>query len=828
MTRATGVGGRGGSPGWRKHPDAVVSVVSIGIVLLVLALDPPPWALHSLSGSAFVQLERGALLPETGVAGIRYAGQVSLGPPGAMPFGIAYDNRSGEMFVTEDPSYVAVLSGTPPAVIDSIYLGTNTYPEGIAYDGANDTVFVGTYPDSVVVVSGSTHGIVARVNVGFEAETLAYDPTTRDVYAGGGFSNLSDDNVTVINGTTYAVSIILGSPQIAALDPFSIAYDPVTRYLIALGYAGATGWYGVAAFDPTTGKAVWDDAGNFSTPVYSGLAVDSADGSLFLPGSDSVSILNGANGKVISQIPLPRGTDGAAAYNPKSSDVLLGELGGIVQAFQTSTTYLLAQVHVGGSADAIAVDPTTGNAFVANGDTSSVAFLASNDTAVLSISNVGGGPNAVAYDNASGTVYVADSDNVSVVNTTTHRVVGTIAVGANPEGILYDPASNDVFVANTDSNTVSVISAPTNTVEATVAVDPTPWALAWNNATNEVYVTCMNFTGNRALIDVISAGTLQVVTKISLGATAPDGIAYVPSLNEIFVDNSPLVFYPPLNLTVISAATNQIVASFALPSGVAPGQIVFDDVTGDLYVAGAGFAVNGYYPDDIVVNPFNRSVVGTISVGSYPYGIAVEPGTTTLFATAGNNDTVSVIDGATRSVSSFASLLSGTFPEGIAYDPSTNQVFVADWGNDSVSYMVPPEVYTVTFVESGLPSGTRWSVAVNGTTVFSTTSSVTLAEPNGSYSFTVGSVAGYASNVSAGTLKVHGLPVSQPISFKSPGSATVLGLPAAEGYAVLGGIVAAVVVGVAVVARLHRRREAPPDVVMPPSQPEDSIPRVPP
>jgi len=43
MTPATGFG-RGGNPGWRKHPTAIVCAVVIGILLLVLAL-PSPWGL---------------------------------------------------------------------------------------------------------------------------------------------------------------------------------------------------------------------------------------------------------------------------------------------------------------------------------------------------------------------------------------------------------------------------------------------------------------------------------------------------------------------------------------------------------------------------------------------------------------------------------------------------------------------------------------------------------------------------------------------------------------------------------------------------------------
>jgi YVTN family beta-propeller protein len=366
-------------------------------------------------------------------------------------------------------------------------------------------------------------------------------------------------------------------------------------------------------------------------------------------------------------------------------------------------------------------------------------------------------------------------------------VVGTVAVGANPEGILYDPASNEVFVASMWSNTVSVISGTTNDVVATVSVDSTPYGLAWNNATNQVYVTCMNFTGSRSLIDVISGSTLQVTATISLGRTYPDGIAFVPSLNEIFVDNAG-GSNPTSNLTVLSATTYQTLANITLPSAAAPGQIVYDDSTGDLYIAGAGYFVDGLYPNDIVVNPVNRSIVATIPVGSGPEAIASVPGTADLFALAEYNDTVCLIGGTTDNISSTVTLPSGTFPDGIAYDPASHQVFVSDWGTDSVSYLVYQVVYPVAFTESGLPAGLNWSVTVNGTSWSSNSSTLSFPEPNGTYSYTIASSTGfYLSTTSPGSFTVAGVALFEITTFVLPAytvSFTEQGLPAGTNWSV--------------------------------------------
>jgi len=74
--------------------------------------------------------------------------------------------------------------------------------------------------------------------------------------------------------------------------------------------------------------------------------------------------------------------------------------------------------------------------------------------------------------------------------------------------------------------------------------------------------------------------------------------------------------------------------------------------------------------------------------------------------------------------------------------------------------------YVVTFSETGLPSGTSWSVTLNGTVQNSTTPSMDFMEPNGTYLFLVGSVPGYTVGPE-GNLTVQGAPASATIAFVS-------------------------------------------------------------
>jgi hypothetical protein len=65
-------------------------------------------------------------------------------------------------------------------------------------------------------------------------------------------------------------------------------------------------------------------------------------------------------------------------------------------------------------------------------------------------------------------------------------------------------------------------------------------------------------------------------------------------------------------------------------------------------------------------------------------------------------------------------------------------------------------LFEVTFTETGLPSGTQWSIELGPNTMNSTLSSIIFTEPNGSLAFTVGAVAGFLVNRSSGSIQVTG------------------------------------------------------------------------
>ncbi len=143
-------------------------------------------------------------------------------------------------------------------------------------------------------------------------------------------------------------------------------------------------------------------------------------------------------------------------------------------------------------------------------------------------------------------------------------------------------------------------------------------------------------------------------------------------------------------------------------------------------------------------------------------------------------------------------LSNGTYAYSIADNPGWHQATLPYNGHIAVSGAPATEptlvyhrvTYKVTFAESGLPSGKAWSVTVNGVTKSSTGSAISFSEPNGTYSYRIGRVAGYVTTKSSGTVTVHGSGLTVGVKFVRSAA-----LPAPSGATPLGGFRPVPVVG---------------------------------
>lgn len=91
--------------------------------------------------------------------------------------------------------------------------------------------------------------------------------------------------------------------------------------------------------------------------------------------------------------------------------------------------------------------------------------------------------------------------------------------------------------------------------------------------------------------------------------------------------------------------------------------------------------------------------------------------------------------------------------EGMAIMPSTGNITVSG-NSELIQLQFTPNSYNLTFEESGLPSGTKWSININGAYFSTKSQAMSFNATNGTYSYTVSSISGYSA-VSGGIAQVN-------------------------------------------------------------------------
>ena len=105
----------------------------------------------------------------------------------------------------------------------------------------------------------------------------------------------------------------------------------------------------------------------------------------------------------------------------------------------------------------------------------------------------------------------------------------------------------------------------------------------------------------------------------------------------------------------------------------------------------------------------------------------------------------------------------------------------------NISIIFEKNTYNITFTETGLPSGTSWSVTLNNVTEFSTNNTITFQEPNGTYFYSIetnisgGTGIQYIASQSSGAATVDGFNITVKVSYITQYYLTMLASPANGG-----------------------------------------------
>jgi YVTN family beta-propeller protein len=382
-------------------------------------------------------------------------------------------------------------------------------------------------------------------------------------------------------------------------------------------------------------------------------------------------------------------------------------------------------------------DTANGWVYISDQGTNQVSIL--NGTSLIASVGVGYSPAGLAYDTTSGAVYVADEVGNSVTVIQGTHAVTTIPVGMSPVCPVYDSQDGYVYVLNFQSRTVSVLNA--TAVVSTIEVGEGPTNAVYDPQNGYVYVTSQD----SGVEDVLS-GT-SVVDALTLGLTLPfdtvcdaaNGLVYV--LNETWQA-------PKNGWSVGTAWASEIRGVTLLHTveiGGGPGFATFDSSNGWLYVP------DGATDGVTVLN--GTTWVGYVPVGGLPEDSNYDPADGLVYILDELSGQVSVLNG-TQLV---ADISVGTNPSESTYNSFNGDMYIGNLGASSVSVLGTVVGWAVRFTETGLPTGTSWSVTDQGITHSSTSPTVVFYEPNGTYSYTINPVSGYnITSASTGVSQVAG------------------------------------------------------------------------
>ncbi|WP_292381693.1 PKD domain-containing protein [Methanosarcina sp. UBA289] len=163
------------------------------------------------------------------------------------------------------------------------------------------------------------------------------------------------------------------------------------------------------------------------------------------------------------------------------------------------------------------------------------------------------------------------------------------------------------------------------------------------------------------------------------------------------------------DISVIDTATNKVTATISVGSN--PIGVVIDPNGTKIYV------VNAYSNDVSIIDTATNKITATVPVGSYPQGVAVSPNGKKVYVVNRNSKNVSVIDTGANTVVS--TLNTGKYPEGVAVSPDGKKIYVTNYGDNTVSVIDTATKAVIATVSVGkgpkeiavTPDGTRVYVA---------------------------------------------------------------------------------------------------------------------
>jgi YVTN family beta-propeller protein len=306
---------------------------------------------------------------------------------------------------------------------------------------------------------------------------------------------------------------------------------------------------------------------------------------------------------------------------------------------------------------AIVYSPATGKVYSVDSDLDSVNI--SDDARGTTIRvKVGSGPVSIAVDVSTGRAYVANAGagTVSALDGQTDAVVATIPVGSHPYSIAVNSITGKVYVTRTYSDELTIIDETTNTY--------------WRIKTGSADLISVNPKANAVYLVGYEGGVLTTFDEANGTLKRhPAGMhLWGMTLNET---SGTLYLARPGSADLIAFGIGGDTAK-TIPVGAIPCAVAVNERTNEIYVADYGDASVS------VIDGATRRRIAIIVVGDLPQAIAVDPVRNLVFVASTHSNRVMILDGGTHHLLDTVS--AGRNPYALVVNPVSRKLHVANLG----------------------------------------------------------------------------------------------------------------------------------------------------
>jgi DNA-binding beta-propeller fold protein YncE len=223
----------------------------------------------------------------------------------------------------------------------------------------------------------------------------------------------------------------------------------------------------------------------------------------------------------------------------------------------------------------------------------------------------------ISVDAAGNRLFVAHGPTIDVVDLKKSAVVGQVTGVDGSHGAIAVHEAKRGFATAGRKNRLIAFNLETFKTEKEIETGQNPDALLYVTSAGEVWT----FNGKSKSISCVDASTLEVKATIPLDGK-PEGPVEHPEKGLVYVN-----LEDKSAIAVVDSKKHEVIATHSLAPGEEPTGIAFDAKNGLLF-AGCG------NKKLVALDISTWKVAGTSDIGEHCDGVAFDPGTGNVFASA--------------------------------------------------------------------------------------------------------------------------------------------------------------------------------------------------